>query len=87
MSINTKFQLAVLTVETGIQSGEIGDGFQIFFCGFIFVFETTFVAFGTRPTKVVVIAEFIACCTALDLVEDRGVDGNGRIETSWAGNP
>ena len=87
MSINTKLQLAVLPVQTRIQSGQISYRFQILFRGFILVLETAFVTFGTRTTQIVIVAEFVVGGTALDLVENSGVDGDWGIETAWARNP
>lgn len=43
--------------------------------------KAALITLGTRPTKVMVIAEFVICCTALDFIEDSGVDVNRRIES------
>jgi hypothetical protein len=82
MSINTKLQLTVLPVQTRIQSGQISYRFQILFCGFILVLETALVTFGTGTAQIVIVAEFVVGGTALDLVENSGVDGNWGIETA-----
>lgn len=68
MTVDTEFQIAVLAVQTGIQTRKKSDGFEIFFGRFVFVFEAALVAFGAGTAKVMIVAEFIACCAALDLV-------------------
>ena len=56
MSIDTKLQIAFLATGARVESGQKGDGFQIFFCGFILVLEAAVVAFGTRTPQIVVVA-------------------------------
>ena len=87
MSVNTKLQLAILAVQTGVQTGQVCDGFQIFVRGFVLVLETAFIAFCAWPAEVVVVAEFVICGSTLDLVEDCCIDGDGRVETAGTGNP
>jgi hypothetical protein len=79
MSINTKFQRAVLPIETRIEPRQIRHSLQVFLRGFIFVFETAFVAFGAGSSQITVIAQFVAGGATLDLVENCRVDGDGPL--------
>lgn len=87
VSVNTKLQLAVLAVETGVEAGEVRDGFQIFVRRFVLVLEAALVAFRAGTPQVVVVAELVVCGSAFDLVEDGGVDGYGGIEAAGTGHP
>ncbi len=87
MPVNTKLKLAVLAVETGVQTGEVGDGFQVFVSSFVLVLEAAFIAFGAGTPQVVVVAEFVIRGAAFYLVENGGVDGYWGVETTGARHP
>lgn len=83
MTINTKLQLAILTIQTRIQSGQIRNGFQILLRRFIIVFETAFDPFGTWAAQIMVVAEFVVGGAAFDFFQYFFVGVYGRIETAW----
>lgn len=56
MSVNTKFQVALLTIQAWVQPGQVGNGLEIFFSGFILMFEAAIVAFGAGTAEVVIVA-------------------------------
>ena len=56
VSIYTEFKFAILTIQAGIQSSEVGNSFQILVGRFVLVLETAFVPFSARSPQVMVVA-------------------------------
>ena len=87
VSVNTKLQLAVLAIQTGVEPCEVCNCFQIFVGGFVLVLEAAFIALGAGTPQVVVVAELVIRGAAFYLVENGGVDGYWGVETTGARHP
>ena len=86
MPVNT-LNLALLAIDTRIQSRQKADRFDVLLCCLIFVLERTFVHFRTRTTEIVVIAELVVSSAFFNLFEDWGGDNNLLVKASLSWIP
>lgn len=87
MTVNAIINITVLSIGTRIKSREKGNSSLFCFVRSVLVFEATRVPFGTWPSQIMVVAQFIVVFSFLDVVQSILIYFQWRIQPTGSRIP
>ena len=87
VAVDAILHVTVLAVSARIQASEESDSIELVLVRVIFVLEGAVAALGAGTAEEVVVTEFVVIFSFFDVLQDRLVEGDRRVEATRAGVP
>ena len=87
VAVDAVLHVTVLAISARIQASEESDSIELVLVRVIFVLEGAVAALGAGTAEEVVVTEFVVIFSFFDVLQDRLVEGDRRVEATRAGVP